>query len=82
MDGYVVVLAPLVGGGAWCRPVTRELHVFQKCFNRFPGFSAIFGPFQDPKFIRSRSEGVSDLLDENSVNGGRVRNHSGHARNI
>ena len=55
----------------------REVQILQESFQRLPSFSAIVCPFQDPKFVRSRREGVSDLLDENGVNGRRIRNHSG-----
>jgi hypothetical protein len=60
----------------------REVQILQESFQRLPSFSAIVCPFQDPKFGRSRSEGVGDLLDENGMNGSRIGNHSGLARNV
>ena len=75
-------MAPIVGCSTNCSRVTREVHVFQIGFHWLPSFPAICCLFHDPEFIRSRSKGVAELLDENGVDGCRNWDHPGRPGNV
>ena len=65
---------PLISCSSERSWIMCEVQVLEESLDGSPSFHPFGCSFQDPKFIRSRRHWVSNLLDENGVDGRRVWN--------